>query len=256
MDDPQASHGRLARRGFLGLAGSTALALLAGTAAADDPSAAGDGLGGAADVAGGFDGLRLTELGRHESEIFNEGGAELVAYHAPTQRLFVINAALGGVDVLDVSDPTAPAKVADVDVAGELDGVDTANSVSTSSDLVAVAIGAENPQEPGRVGLYDPETLELLDTVTVGALPDKVTFTPDGTRALVADEGEPGSDYGDDPQGRSASSTSGAAPSRPRSPPRTSRSSSARRRNSASAASGSSARTRAPRRTSNRSTSP
>ncbi|ESP87221.1 5'-nucleotidase [Candidatus Halobonum tyrrellensis G22] len=179
------------------------LALLAGTgtAAADAPAAVGDALAGPADVASGFESVRLTELGRYESNLFDEGGAEIIAYHAPTARLFVVNADLGGVDVLDVSDPTTPTKVADIDVAGELDGVDTANSVSASDDLVAVAIGADTPQEPGQVGLYDPESLDLRNTVTVGALPDKVTFTPDGTRALVANEAEPNDEYTTDPKG-------------------------------------------------------
>lgn len=75
MEDSQ--HSGLARRGFLGLTGSTALALLAGTATADDADASSLGVfDGAADVAAGFDGIRLTELGRYESGIFNEGGAE------------------------------------------------------------------------------------------------------------------------------------------------------------------------------------
>ncbi|WP_318568004.1 choice-of-anchor I family protein [Salinigranum marinum] len=195
---------RFGRRGFLGLSGSTALALLAAPAAADSDVTAADGQavfqaeGGAVPQRGT---VRLESIGRYESGLFDEGGAEIVDYHPPTQRLFVINADLGGVDVLDVSDPTDPAKVAALDVAGELAGVSSANSVSVSTDAVAVAIEAENAQDPGQVGFYDPSTLELLGTATVGALPDKVTFTPDGQTALVANEGEPSDDYSVDPQG-------------------------------------------------------
>lgn len=37
--------------------------------------------------------------------------------------------------------------------------------------------------------------------MTVGALPDMLTFTPDGRHLLVAGEGEPSSDYSVDPAG-------------------------------------------------------
>lgn len=144
---------------------------------------------------------KLEVIGRYESGIFDEGGAEIVDYHPPTERLFVINAELGGVDVLDVADPSTPTKADELDVAGDLSGVSTANSVAVSTDAIAVAIEATTAQDSGRVGFYDPEALTLLGSAEVGPLPDKVTFAPDGQKALVANEGEPNEAYTNDPRG-------------------------------------------------------
>jgi hypothetical protein len=47
----------------------------------------------------------------------------------------------------------------------------------------------------GAVRFYDTATQSLLGSTTVGALPDMVVFTPDGSKLLVANEGEPNS-YG------------------------------------------------------------
>ncbi|MEO0971281.1 MAG: hypothetical protein AAFX80_23945, partial [Cyanobacteria bacterium J06639_18] len=42
---------------------------------------------------------------------------------------------------------------------------------------------------------------EFQGSVTVGALPDMLTFTPDGNKIIVANEGEPNDDYTVDPEG-------------------------------------------------------
>ena len=52
--------------------------------------------------------------------------------------------------------------------------------------------------QPGVVKLFDTHTRALasgVNSITVGALPDMLTFTPDGKQVLVANEGEPNS-YG------------------------------------------------------------
>ena len=49
--------------------------------------------------------IKLSLLGRYETNIFAQSAAEIPAYDAATKRLFVVNAQKGLVDVLDVSTP-------------------------------------------------------------------------------------------------------------------------------------------------------
>ena len=66
---------------------------------------------------------------------------------------------------------------------------------------MAAAIEGTAKTDDGVVAIFDAKTFEFLDKVTVGALPDMVTFTPDGKTIITADEGEPNSDYSVDPMG-------------------------------------------------------
>lgn len=134
--------------------------------------------------------ITLQKIGGFEGGVL--GAAEITAYDALSKRLFVVNGANNTVDVLDLSDPTKPAK------AGSISGVPFGagiNSVAVHEGLVAIAVEASPKTNPGRVAFFRASTLELLSSVVVGALPDMVVFTPDGRRLLVANEGEPNS-YG------------------------------------------------------------
>jgi hypothetical protein len=81
------------------------------------------------------------------------------------------------------------------------------NSVAVKNGIVAVGyaiVGANNAQQPGVVAFYNAATAAYISQVTVGYLPDMIVFTPDGTKVLTANEGEPNS-YGQgtsfDPEG-------------------------------------------------------
>jgi hypothetical protein len=142
--------------------------------------------------------IALTPLAR-----FAGGGAqaaEITAYDDVSRRLFVVNGALGTVDVLDLRDPAAPQKLATLSV-GAYGG--SANSVAAHGGVVAVAVGGDGNARtnPGTVVFYRATTLQAVSTVQVGALPDMLTFTPDGRRVLVANEGEPDDAYTVDPEG-------------------------------------------------------
>lgn len=141
--------------------------------------------------------IKLTPIGTYATGIFDEGSAEIPAYDPGSQRLFVVNAESVTVDVLDLSNPSNPTKLFSID-AEAFGG--SANSVAVKNGIVAIAVESDNTQEPGKAVFVDVNG-SFLNAVTVGALPDMLTFTPDGKKVLVANEGEPNDDYTVDPEG-------------------------------------------------------
>jgi hypothetical protein len=142
--------------------------------------------------------IKLEKIGSHQAASYDEGAAEIVAYDQKTQRVFKVNAKASSVQVLDIANPANPIEVGMIDA--KAFGA-SANSVAVKKGIVAVAIESTVKQDNGTVAFYNAQTLALLGSVTVGALPDMVTFSPNGDYALVANEGEPSDDYTNDPEG-------------------------------------------------------
>lgn len=153
--------------------------------------------------------LTLGVLGTHRTGQFDQSAAEIVAFDPGSDRAFVVNAQSGSVDVLDASDPSDPTREASISAAGATaaDGSTipagaVANSVDVRADgLVVVAVESNVKTDHGWLLLVDGTSLERRGAVRVGAQPDMVTLTPDGRRAVVANEGEPAQDYSIDPEG-------------------------------------------------------
>jgi 2',3'-cyclic-nucleotide 2'-phosphodiesterase (5'-nucleotidase family) len=140
--------------------------------------------------------------------ITSTNGAEIAAFDGGSDRLFVV---AGSVIEVQTIGSTGAIAAAGTLVTGFTLPVGTAaipNSVAVKNGIVAVAYAiqdtATNAQQPGRVSFYNAATGAFINSVTVGALPDMLTFTADGTKVLVANEGEPNS-YGQatsvDPEG-------------------------------------------------------
>lgn len=144
--------------------------------------------------------IELSKIGAYQSGIFAESAAEIPAYDAASKRLFVVNAQAGVLDVLDLSQPNQPVKIAEIQVHDIAEGAEV-NSVAVHNGIVAIAIQAAVKTDPGYVALYQAKDLSKLAHVQVGALPDMLTFSPDGQILLVANEGEPSDDYQVDPEG-------------------------------------------------------
>lgn len=138
--------------------------------------------------------VAFAPIGTYDTGL-GEASAEIVAYG--TGRAYVVNATSNTLDVVDLSDPTAPTLLSRVDLAAYGASV---NSVDVRDDLVAVVVEAEPKTDPGTLVLLGADGT-VQASATVGALPDMVTFTPGGGRLLVANEGEPSDDYAIDPPG-------------------------------------------------------
>ena len=74
------------------------------------------------------------------------------------------------------------------------------NSVSIHNGLVAVAMEALVKTDSGSVVFFDTDG-KWLKSVKVGALPDMLTFSPNGKKLIIANEGEPNDAYSIDPEG-------------------------------------------------------
>ncbi len=141
--------------------------------------------------------INLTPIGTYATGVFDEGATEIVAFDPISQRLFSTNGNDGTVDILDASDPENISLITQIDLADFGDG---ANSVDVSNGVVAVAVQADEVDQNGLVIFMDSAGT-VISSVTVGVLPDMVTFSPDGMKVLTANEGEPNDDYDIDPEG-------------------------------------------------------
>ncbi len=153
----------------------------------------------------------IERIGRSDSRGFDESAAEIVAFDKSRQRIFTVNANSGQVDVFNASDVTSLSLSETLDVQTMVvnaktnitstDQVGAANSIAVYGDLAAVAVEAATKTDHGWVVFIDLTDLSVESVVDSGSLPDMVTFTPDGSKAIVAVEGEP-EDYQSDPEGR------------------------------------------------------
>lgn len=110
--------------------------------------------------------------------------AEILAYDDRTDTLWV-----AGVVGIDVLDRATGRQVAHISVTN----FGAVNSVAIHNGLAALAIENKIDRSlPGVVAFYDTRSRRQLgDPVTVGSLPDMLTFTPNGRQVLVANEGTP-----------------------------------------------------------------
>lgn len=143
----------------------------------------------------GSDALTLTRLGAYQTGSGTESG-EVFAYDKLTKNMFVMNNVTDKVEIVSISSSAAMTKIGEINV-GALASYGGMNSVAVYGTTLAVAVQNADGMANGLVALYNTATGALVKTVEVGVLPDMLTFSPDGSKILVANEGEPVAGVGD-----------------------------------------------------------
>jgi hypothetical protein len=111
--------------------------------------------------------------------------SEITAFDSLSNTIWV--AGVVGVDVLNLNDGSLLQHI-DTSAFGSI------NSIAIHNGVAAFAIESSTRSNPGIVQFYDTTSRTLssgINTITVGALPDMLTFTADGSKLLVANEGTP-----------------------------------------------------------------
>ena len=128
------------------------------------------------------------------------GAAEISTHDPQTKRLFVVNNTVGNnrIDVLDFHDPEIASIIHSIPVA-PFGGL--VNSLDVNNGRLAAAVESSVKTDAGKVIIFSTADYSVIKQVAVGALPDMVTYTPDGKYIISANEGEPNSTYSIDPKG-------------------------------------------------------
>lgn len=160
---------------------------------------------------------KLSLDARYDSGVQNpEGGTtEIVAYNKHNHSTYLVNGETKKVEALSLDykgdSPTALKPFLSIDIADLLKSVDanfeygdlTSIAVHPQENVIAASVQAEGFDDYGYAVFLTGDG-ELLSAVKVEAQPDNITFSPDGTKALTANEGEPRDGYGEgivDPEG-------------------------------------------------------
>jgi YVTN family beta-propeller protein len=116
-----------------------------------------------------------------ETAMIDLGGAtasEISAYDPLTKKLFVVSNDGGTkVEVVSLANYPTVNKLATLTFPNNA-GI---NSVAVNNGLLAIALDGVNKQANGDVVVLNTTTLAEVKKVTVGAMPDMVTFSPDAT---------------------------------------------------------------------------
>lgn len=140
--------------------------------------------------------IELNYIGSFDPSGTNTSTCEIVVYDKDSKRLFTTSAVKGFLDIINFADPTSPSVITSIDM-NVYGGV---TSVAVKDGIVAVASPNTDETLDGSVVFFNTSGV-FQKQVTVGALPDMITFSPDGKKVMTANEGQPNPNYSVDPEG-------------------------------------------------------
>lgn len=146
--------------------------------------------------------IELEPIGRYgqtDPEVFDASAAEIPTYDPVSRRVFVTNAATSSIDVLDLTDPSTPSLLFSIALADE--EISGPTSLVFTNGILAVSLAANPKTDNGFVAFFDADGHSLAPLLEVGALPDAITASPDGSLLITSNEGEPNDDNTIDPEG-------------------------------------------------------
>jgi hypothetical protein len=147
--------------------------------------------------------LSLNLLASYQNSVSGTNSAEIVVHDPTTQRLYIANSIAGKLEIINFINPSNPTLISSINITthGNLNSVAVKNGiVACAIENSSLAIGGTNPQDSGKVVFFDKDGV-FLKKVTVGMMPDMITFNNAGTKVLTANEGEPNDAYTNDPDG-------------------------------------------------------
>ncbi len=155
--------------------------------------------------------LNAVQLSRYDSNMTNADGGvmEIVDYNTKTGWAYAINGQTGNLTAIPLDKVSNTGKVElldgnDIDIKslveedGFIYGDMTSVAVSPDNTMLAAAVQAAGYNDNGRAVIFNCNndgTLTFVRTIETGVQPDMITFTPDGTKILTANEGEPREGY-------------------------------------------------------------
>jgi len=158
--------------------------------------------------------VTLNFLGRFSTGQFDAGAAASLSWYGEAKQALVANRAANRVDVLSLSTPASPQRIAQIDASGDAATAlghalgqvsavavfDAFGSV-TDKDRIAVTVLGIAVDAPGAVAIYNASDRSLITVLATGVGPGAVSFSQDGQFVITADAGEPAADYSVDPEG-------------------------------------------------------
>jgi hypothetical protein len=140
--------------------------------------------------------IQLNHIASFSNGAAGTNSAEIVAYDAISKRLFIANSIGSKIDIVNFTNPAAATLINSISTTT----YGSINSIAVKNGIVAAAIENQIPEEPGKVVFFNTNG-GFISQVTVGAMPDMITFNNAGNKVFTANEGQPKADYTVDPEG-------------------------------------------------------